>query len=418
MASLGSSFWKLWTASTVSNLADGLYRVALPLMATYYTRSPFLVALVTLVAYLPWLLLSLPAGALTDRRDRRGILVGSNALRAVALTLFAIALVLDVDSYWMLCVLAVLLGVGEVFFEGTAQAALPMVVPDAQLNKANARLFAARQVGETFVGQAGGGMLFAVAVTAAVFAPAVMYGIAVVAVLMIAGNYTPRRTATGTMRQDIAEGVRYLVRNPLLRTLALISGGMNFANIAFHSVFVLYAVGEGSAMGLPAYAFGWLLTATAVGAVIGTLFTGAAERRLGRSKVLMLTTLAAVAAQAVPAATANVALVAASFIAHGALMTVWNVVGVTMRQRIIPEELMGRVSASARIVSWGSMPLGALMGGVLGEVVGLRGVFAICALISLSLLIGLRVVTEPAIIAAEEATARHRASAATRTVEP
>lgn len=410
MASLGAQFWKLWTASTLSNLADGLYRVALPLIAVHYTRSPFLVSLVTTLAFLPWLLVSLPAGALTDRLDRRRILVGASGLRAIALGVFTVAVVLGADSYWMVCVLALLLGIAEVFFEGTAQAALPMMVPNEQLNKANSRLFAARQVSETFVGQAGGGMLFAVSVTAAVFAPAALYGIAVVALVLISGQFVPKRTKQTTMREDIREGVRYLVNHRLLRTLALVSGGMNLANIAFHSVFVLYAVGAGSAMGLPAYAFGWLLTATAVGAVIGSLFTERAERRFGRSKVLLMTILAAVAAQAVPAATANVPLVVTVFILHGALMMVWNVVGVSMRQRIIPEDLMGRVSASARIVSWGSMPLGALLGGALAEVIGLRGMFAVTALISLSLLLGLRVITEPEITAAEEA-ARKRVAA-------
>ncbi|MGH3761750.1 MFS transporter [Actinophytocola sp.] len=408
MASLGSRFWKLWTASTLSNLADGLYRVALPLIAVQYTRSPFLVSLVTMLAFLPWLVVSLPAGALTDRLDRRRILVSASVLRGIALGVFAAAMVIDVDSYWMLCVLALLLGVAEVFFEGTAQATLPMMVPDEQLNKANSRLFAARQVSETFVGQAGGGMLFAVAAVAAVFAPAALYGIAVVALVLISGRFVPKRATQTRMREDISEGVRYLVNHRLLRTLALVSGGMNLANIAFHSVFVLYAVGAGSAMGLPEYAFGWLLTATAVGAVIGSLFTERAEKALGRSKVLLLTILAAVAAQAVPAVTANVALVATSFVLHGAMMMVWNVVGVSMRQRIIPEELMGRVSASARIVSWGSMPLGALLGGSLAEVIGLQGMFAVTALISLSLLLGLRVITEPEITAAERAT-RERA---------
>jgi MFS family permease len=411
-AALGSRFWKLWTASTLANIADGLYRVALPLIAVQYTRSPFLVSLVTLLAFLPWLLFSLPAGALADRLDRRGIMISANALRGIALGLFAIALVFDVDSYWMLCVLSLLLGIAEVFFDGTAQTVLPMMVRDEQLNKANARIEVSRQISETFIGRAGGGMLFAVAAVATVFAPAALYGVAVVSLVLISGSFRPRRTTTTTtIRADIAEGVRFLLNHRLLRTLALISGGMNLANTAFQSVFVLYAVGDDSAMGLPTYAFGWLLTAAAVGAIVGAMFTERAERRLGSSKVLMLTILAAVAAQAVPAATANVALVAASFIMHGALMTVWNVVNVSMRQRIIPEDLMGRVSSSMRLVSWGSMPLGALLGGALAEVVGLPGMFAVAALISLSLLIGLRVVTEPEIAASMAAATKHRVAA-------
>ncbi len=411
VTSLGSQFWKLWTASTVSNVADGLYRVALPLLAVHYTRSPMLVSLVTFLTFLPWLVVSLHAGTLADRHDRRLILINSSILRAIALGVFATVVLFKADGYWMLCVLALLLGIAEVFFNGTSSAVLPMVVSDDQLNRANTRISTARQVSETFIGQAGGGMLIAVAVVATVFAPAVLYGVAAIIILFLSGQFRARRTKTTTIRADIAEGVRYLTQHRLLRTLALISGGMNLANIAFHSVFVLYAVGDDSVMGLPAFTFGWLLTATSVGAIAGAMFVRRAEARLGRSKVLMLTILAAVTAQAVPAVTANVTLVVLSFILHGALMTIWNIVSTSLCQRIIPQEMMGRIASSIRLVSWGSMPLGSLIGGSLAEVIGLRGTFAVAALISLSLLIGLRVVTEREITTAESAAANQRVPA-------
>src|SRR5437899_10233670 len=119
-AALGSRFWKLWTATVVSSLGDGLYRVALPLIAAAYTRDALLVSLVSVCLYLPWLLFALPAGAYADRTDRRRLVIVSQGLRFTVLILFAVAVMLKMDTFWLLCLLALLLGGGEVLFAGTA----------------------------------------------------------------------------------------------------------------------------------------------------------------------------------------------------------------------------------------------------------------------------------------------------------
>ncbi len=177
---------------------------------------------------------------------------------------------------------------------------------------------------------------------------------------------------------------------------------MNLANTAVMSVFVLYVVGKGSALHLPAYAYGLLLTGTAIGATVGALLTSRAERLVGRVWLITIAVLSAVAAQAVPAATASAAAVVCVFVAHGAGISMWNVGVVSLRQRIIPQALMGRVNSSYRLLSWGAMPLGAVLGGAIAGAIGLRGMFAVAAVVSLSLLLGLRVVTQREIERAEE----------------
>ncbi len=401
---LGARFWKLWTTTVASSVGDGLYRVILPLLAVSYTRSPVLVSLVSICLYLPWLLFALPVGAYADRLDRRQLIILAQGLRFLALILFAVAAALGLANLMLLCVLAVILGTGELLFSGSATAMLPMVVEQSQLSVANSRLFAVRTLAENFIGQAGGGLLISLALVAAVSSTAAFYAVAVIAIMLIAGRFRPQRPKrTTTIRQDIAEGVRFLVDHKVLRTLALVGGGLNFANTAFMSVFVLYAVGKHSAMGLPDWAYGLLLTVTAVGATIGSLLAPKAERRFGRTRVIAVVLCAPIIAQAVPAATAIVVVVAAAFIIHGAGIAIWNVIQVTLRQRLVPNELLGRVQSCITLLSWGTMPVGALVGGALADWIGLRGMFAITATMGAFLLLGMRVITEQNIAAEEDA---------------
>lgn len=399
---LGRRYWQLWSASTLSNLADGLYWVALPLIAVHYTRSPILVALVTVLASLPWLLMALHAGAIADRLDRRRIMISANGLRLGALAVFATAVVLGIDSFWLLLVMAVLVGTGEVFFDGTTQSILPMLVQRDQLGRANGRLFAARDVMENFAGQGVGGALVAVAVVVAVSTPAALYGLTVLILLLLIGNYRPQRREPTTISHDIAEGVAYLWRHRLLRSLAVMTGVMNLANSAVMAVFVLYAVGPESPMGLPEYAYGWLLMGAAIGSVTAALFVERLQGWLGRAPLLVITVLVASLGKAIPAATANIALVAVAFVSTGVGVMLWNVVAVSLRQRIIAEELLGRVNSCYRLVAWGTVSIGALLGGVLAELIGLRGLFLVAALTSLALLFYFRTVTERAITTAEQ----------------
>ena len=256
----------------MSNLSDGIYQVVLPLVAVAYTRSPVLVAAVSIASYLPWLLFALHAGALADRYDRRCLMLWMSLLRMGALAGFGAAVLLGIDGLILLYGLALAMGVAEVLFDTSAQSILPMLVGRDQLGVANARLYAAQELTNGFAGSAVGGVLVGLAVAVAFFVPAALCGLAVVGLLLLRGTYQTPHPGGSTLREDILEGVRYLRGNRLLRTLAAMVAGMNLASTAFWSVFVLYAVGPQSPMQLTTAQFGLLMASLAAGAVFGSLF--------------------------------------------------------------------------------------------------------------------------------------------------
>ncbi|MGN7703996.1 MFS transporter [Cellulosimicrobium sp. 22601] len=401
---LGGPFRRLWTASTVSNLADGVLKVALPLVAVRYTDSPALVAGLTFALTLPWLLFALPAGALADRLDRRHAMIGANVARALlVVALAAVALVPDAGSIAVLYVVAFGVGVTETLYDTAAQSILPQVVPRTALPRANGRLYAAELTANQFVGPPLGGLLVAAGAAVAFGLPGALWAIAVGLLVGLPGSYRPERTTRTTLRADIAEGLRFLWHDRILRTLALMVGGINFASNAAFAIFVLYAVGPDSPLGLSEPAYGVLLTTTAVGAFAGSFVAERVVALVGRARSLALTVLSTVALVGVPAVTTDAWVIGAVYAVGGAGIAVWNVVTVSLRQRITPDALLGRLNSCYRLVAWGTMPLGAAVGGALGELFGLRSVFVVMAAVSAATLLGMLVVDDRAMDAAERA---------------
>src|ERR687890_594488 len=239
--SLGRNFHKALAASGFATLADGVLWVALPLLAVQLTRSPVLIAGVTVAARLPWLLAPV-AGAYADRLDRRQSMVRVNLVRTVLLGGLALAVAVDLATLPMLYAVAVLLGVGETLFDTSAQSLLPAVVDRDDLTRANSRLFAVELVANTFVGPPLGGLLAAAGLAIALGLPAVAY---------LAGAGPAGSTR---LRDDVAEGLGYVWRHPVLRPLAIMLGVQNMALAATFAVFVLFAVDPGP-MGLSAAGF-------------------------------------------------------------------------------------------------------------------------------------------------------------------
>jgi MFS family permease len=403
---LGLPFWRLWSASALSNLADGLVKIALPLVAVTVTDSPALVAGVALAVTLPWLLFALPAGALADRVDRRVAMVTANVVRAAAVAVLAVAMVLGLDSsaaaIWALYAVALLLGTAETVHDTCAQSILPQVVPRDRLPRANGRLIAAELTANEFVGPPLGGLLVAAGIAAAFATPAALWAAAVGALLLLRGGFSVPREEPTSLRADVAEGLRYLWRHRLLRTLAAMTGLFNFATNATFAVFVLYAVGPHSAMRLSEAGYGLLFAAIAAGSLVGAILADPMIRRLGRSRSLALGMLGGVGTVGIAAVTTSPLVIAAAFFIGGLTGALWNVVAVSLRQRITPDRILGRINSSYRLVAWGTRPLGAAAGGLLGELLGLRAVFGVAAALILATLLGMTQVTDAAIGSAEE----------------
>jgi MFS family permease len=203
-----------------------------------------------------------------------------------------------------------------------------------------------------------------------------------------------------SMLADIREGLGFLLRNRVLRTLAVMVAIDNLVISAVFAVFVLFVLDPGP-MGLDTFGYGVLMTGFAAGAIVGTFLEPSTERRLGRSNVLFLTVLATSAAVLVPAVTANPVAVHAALVVAGVAVMMWNIITVSLRQRIAPDRLLGRVNAGYRFFAWGTMPIGALMGGLIGELFGVVTVFVVAGLANLSLLAFRVILTDAAVDAAE-----------------
>lgn len=383
---LGPGYRWLLAAAGNANLADGIVKAALPLLAVRLTDSPALVAGVALAAGLPWLLTTLHAGALADRLDRRRTMLLANSGRAVVLGAFAATIVADLDRIWLLYAVAFGLGVAETLHDTAAQSFLPQLVGRDHLARANGRLYGVEITANQFVGPPLGAFVLAASAAAAVVAPATLFAVAALALTRIRGAFRPERAGPRvSLGADVREGVRVLWDHRLLRTFAWMVGVMNLASTATFAVLVLHALGP---MGLSEGGYGILLTASALGSLVASLVAERVEATIGRAWTLRLSVLTGVAAGFVPAVTADRWLVGASMVAFGLGAVLWNVVVVSFRQRVSPDHLLGRVNAGFRLLAWGTMPIGAGLAAVVGELFGVQAVFAASgAIVALLLLV-------------------------------
>jgi MFS family permease len=382
---LGVGYRWLLAAAGNANLADGVVKVALPLLAVRLTDSPALVAGVAFAAGLPWLLTTLHAGALADRSDRRRTMLLANLARALVLAGFAATVVAELDRIWLLYAVALGLGTAETLHDTAAQSFLPQLVGRERLAEANGRLYGVEITANQFVGPPLGAFVLSASAVVAVVVPSALFGLAAVALVRIPGRFRPERSGPPTsLGADVVEGLRVLWDHRLLRTFAWMVGVMNLAATATMALLVLYARGP---MGLSEGEYGILLTASAVGSLLASLVADRIEAAIGRAWTLRVAVATGVLAGAVPAVTADRWFVGLSMVGFGLGAVLWNVVVVSFRQRVTPDHLLGRVNAGFRLLAWGTMPLGAALAALLGELLGVRAVFATAAAIVAALLL-------------------------------
>jgi MFS family permease len=381
-ARLGPNYRRLWSAAAVSNLGDGVTLAALPLLAASITRDPTKVALVSVAATLPWLLFALVGGAIADRVDRRRAMAITDGFRMLAMAALGVAVLAGFDRLWVLAAVSFVLGSAQTVFDNAAQAILPSVVTETALETANGRLAAAETLTNQFVGPPLGAFLFAAAASAPFFLDAASFGLAALLVLLLRGRFrTPRPDGPlPTMRADIAEALRWLWHHTLLRTLAIALGVMNLLEEAIWSMLVLYTL---EVLHLSAAGYGVLLASTAVGALVGSFCGAALSRRLGAGRVLLLAVFGWGSMLLIPAIWANTIAVGVALAIAAFFGVLWNVVTVSLRQSLVPDQMLGRVNSAYRMMSWGTIPLGALLGGLLASTFGLRAPFAVGGVVTL-----------------------------------
>jgi MFS family permease len=378
MTKLGRSFNLLWTASTISNVGDGIMGAAFPLLVASVTRDPVLVSGASVVGRLPWFLFALVSGALVDRMDRRRVMIWTDVFRAVVVGALALLVASDQAGLAVIYGVAFLLGSAETMFDTSAEAIIPKLVTSQDLTAANGRLQATEWVAGTFAGPPVGAALFALAAATPFLVDSVSFLVAAVVIALIAGQFTSDRAAgPSSIRKDIAEGVRWLWRNRVLRTLSLMAGGINLFSTGIIAIFVLFAQ---DILDVTDVGYGVLLTVIGLGGLVGAMASRFTVARFGPGVTAHGVVVLGAVLSAIIGALSNVYLVGFLLVFYGFVVVHWNVVSITLRQQLVPDDLRGRVASVARLIAWGTQPLGALLGGLLAAGLGLRAPFYVAAI--------------------------------------
>jgi MFS family permease len=380
---LGRRFRRLWAATATANVGDGILLVGFPLLAVGLTRSPWQVSLITTLATAPRLLVSLHAGAIADRHDRRSIMLAAMVGRVGVLLALIVAAVVGTVGLGTLYAVVFVLGMAEVFADTTAQSIIPMVVTRDQLGAANGRVVAAQSVANDFLGGPIAGVLAGVGTAAVAGVPAATYLAAGAVLSLLPGSYRPVRKSSTTVSADIITGLRYVTEHGVLRSMAVLVGLINLAGAAYLVVFVLWAVGDTSALGLDPRGYGLLMAALAVGGTAGAVGTERLGRHLREPALLRISAAVFPVLFLLPVWVPAPTLTAAAFVAIGLAAGVHKVVVASLTQQLVPDSLLGRVNATMRLLGLGTMPVGASLGGALGSAAGLSPVFYLTAALCL-----------------------------------
>ena len=388
---LGSRFVKLWTASTTSALGSGLATIAAPLLVASRSSNPTVVAATFAVTWLPWLLFALPGGVLVDRADRRRLMVMIDWTRVAAMGALATSIALGRTSIIGLDAVLFVINTGEVVFRSASQAMIPSVVPRARLERANGWLVAGTTVSQNMIAGPLGGFMFVVAASIPFFVNAGTYAVSAVLIGLVAGTYRapPRPAATSrrarSVRAEVVEGFRWLVHQRVLRTMTFLIGLLNLTLIAAVAVLVLLVKQR---LHLGSVGYGTLLACTAVGSLIGSAIGDRLITLVTATWTIRIGLLIEAGLHLTLATSRNAYVAGIMLFAFGVHAALWTIVGNSLRQRLTPPEMMGRVASTSLFISAGGNCAGALLGGVVATNFGLTApywvAFVVAVLVSVT----------------------------------
>lgn len=368
---LGGAFSNLFTANLASSLGDGIARTAAPLLAARLTHDPVLIAGVAALALLPWLLFAIPSGILIDRIDRRRALALANTVRTVLAVALAVLAGTGTLTIWWLYLVIFVYGTFETLYDGAIRAVVPSIVGRADLARANSRIEAGELVVQNLLSGPFTSALFAISVLIPLGTNALVFAVAVVLAFLLPKAASGRQFAaphdepTVAWYRQFVDGFRFIIANRMLRTLWFFSTFVGICVSAATASFVLYLLGP---LGLPEALYGVFLLTGAAGGMLGAAFASRLGSWLGAGLAMAIATLldafALLFAGVVPVLWAvGLGLFVSTF-----AVTVWNILVMSLRQSIIPGRLLGRVHGTWRTLLWGSMPVGSIIGGLIGRV--------------------------------------------------
>ena len=369
---LGTPFRWLLASTVVNNVGDGIALAAGPLLVASLTRDPFLVSMALLVQWLPVLLFGLIGGVAADRLDRRRMVVIVDLGRALVLAVLVAAILTGAISIVLVLVVLFVLATAETFADSASSTLLPSLVAREDLGVANARLQGAFLLLNQLVAPPIGAFLFAIGMAIPFAANAVAFALGAGLISRIAGRLRAERETTHGVWADTTEGVRWLIGHPAMRTLALTIFAFNVTFGAAWSVLVLYAVDR---LHMGDVGFGLLTTATAVGGVIGTVSYGWLERHFRLGDIMRVGLLIETGTHLTLALTTLPGVALAVLVVFGGHAFVWNTTSTVVRQRAVPNELLGRIGGVYRVAVMGGLVIGAPVGGLLARMFDLSAPF-------------------------------------------
>jgi MFS family permease len=376
-----ADFVKIWSAATVSLFGSQVSIIAIPAIAILTLGvSTFEASLLFFFEMLPFILFTLPAGVWVDRLRRRPILIAGDLGRALALATIPIAYAFGALTVWQLYAVGFTTGILTVFFDVADQSYLPSLVDADQLVEGNSKLQISMSAAQITGQGIGGAIIGLVTAPFAVLVDALSFLASAALIFAIRKPENPpeRRREADTvarpgMRREIAEGLRYVLGNRYLRSIAACTGSSNFFSSLVFAVFFVYAY---RVLGLSPLTLGIVFGIGNIGFLIGSFAAGRIPRWLGVGRTIVLSALLGGLA-VVPIALAPVSELAIPFLvvsqlAAGFGQVVYNVNQVSLRQAITPERIQGRMNATMRFIVWGTMPIGTIAGGLLGTYPGLH----------------------------------------------
>ena len=379
-----AGFRLLWSSTAASNLADGMALVALPLLALDGGAAPAGVAIITVAMTLAWPVVGLQAGWFVDRFPKRVILMAGNVARAAAFGGLAAWALLSTAPLWAIVAAAAVYGLGETLVDTSLNAAIPAVVPVDRRALANSAIEAAISVTNGLIGRPLAGALIALGFALTLGSIAVLYAagaVLAVSIAALSARVPSEDVGQQQPRVSLREGLATLWRHPTLRNLTILTSLANLVWSMFEALFVVYAVAPGP-LGLTPAVFGLVLSLAALGGIGASVLAPMLMRRVPLGLLLFVDMIGTLMLVLPVALGAPLWAVVAGIVLAAAGSTLWRIIVSSYRQQEVDEQLLGRVYSAYRVISWGSLPIGAGIAAGVAAVAGVGAVFWVASAIA------------------------------------
>ena len=368
---LSKDFSRIWSASLITNLVDGVLKLSAPLLAVSLTEDPILIGLLSALGLLPWLFFAIPIGALVDRIDKRKALVLGNFGRSALALFVAFSISQEFMNIWILLGCVFLFGVCEVLVDTTSQSVLPQILDKSNFERGNSRLQISEVIVAQFAGSPLSGFLYAIAIALPFYFSTTGFFIAAVllALFPFHKDVNPvHEDDEGKERLgligDIKFALNYLFEDKRILSIVVITTSIGFFYSLSTAIAPLFVLKELNVA--PAY-FGVVLAIQGIGALAGSVMAPAASKKLGRGRALALNLFLASIMIVFTGLAPNAYIFVAISVVIGFTISVWNILLMSLYQSLIPAHLYGRIHGARRTIVWGLMPIGSLFGGVIAR---------------------------------------------------